>query len=59
MTKLHRIDHFVVLMLENRSFDNILGGFIQSRRGSTASMDPKASRTAMARSIRCGKSRTD
>ena len=26
MTKLPRIDHFVVLTLENRSFDNILGG---------------------------------
>ena len=26
MTRLHSIEHFVVLMLENRSFDNLLGG---------------------------------
>ena len=33
MTKLHRIDHFVVLMLENRSFDNILGGLYPKSAG--------------------------
>jgi phospholipase C len=26
MTRLQSIEHFVVLMLENRSFDNLLGG---------------------------------
>ena len=26
MTHLHSTEHFVVLMLENRSFDNLLGG---------------------------------
>jgi phospholipase C len=26
MTSLQSIEHFVVLMLENRSFDNLLGG---------------------------------
>src|SRR5262245_13502534 len=31
MTSLERIDHFVVLMLENRSFDNLLGNLYPHR----------------------------
>jgi phospholipase C len=38
MTRLHSIEHFVVLMLENRSFDNLLG------------VAPKSSSIVMSRS---------
>ena len=33
-SNLQKIDHFVVLMLENRSFDNMLGWLMHSDRGS-------------------------